>query len=414
MSYQSFSETIDIVKKQNEWRSKTINLIASENVMSRKVREVAGSDFAHRYAEGHPGQRYYEGTDLIDQIEIKVTEDLKTLFKCKNVDPRTISGTNCNDAVFSKFVKPGDIVMVNSTPGGGHISHHKMGALGKFAGHILDFPISEDGYHIDVEATKNLIRKTKPRLIVLGKSLYLFPDPVKELCDVCRENNVILHYDAAHVLGLIAGGEFHDPFAEGADFVTSSTHKTFFGPQRGIILSNMDDNDFKKIDKAVFPGSTSNHHLETLAQLSLATNEVMEFGADYAKNVTANAKHLAKALDSSGFDVQAKEFGYTESHQVAVSVKEQGGGDIVAKKLAKNDIILNFNMLPYEPFSHHSNPDGLRIGVQEMTRHGMKAAEMEKIAELMKECVIDNKPIKEEVNKFRANYQDVKFSFDDK
>ncbi len=414
MNYQEFTKTVDIIRQQNEWRNSTINLIASENVMSRKVRELAGSDFAHRYAEGHPGERYYRGTNYIDEIENTLKSNLKILFKCNHTEVRPISGTNCNEAVFSKLVRPGDVVMVNSTPGGGHISHHRMGSLGKFTKNIIDFPISKDGYHIDIEKTKCLIKAVKPRLIVLGKSLYLFPDPVKELSDICNENKVFLIYDAAHVLGLIAGGKFQDPLEEGAYLVTASTHKTFFGSQRGLVLSNMDDDSWRKIDKGAFPGSSSNHHLATLAQLSLSTSEFMEFGNSYADKVISNAKVLAKFLDKHGFDVQAKEFGYTESHQVAINVKQFGGGEKVSKTLEVNDIILNMNMLPYEPFSNHDHPDGIRIGVQEMTRFGMNSDDMERIAEFIKECIIDNKPVKDEVNKFRRNYQDVKFSFDDK
>ncbi len=175
----------------------------------------------------------------------------------------------------------------------------------------------------------------------------------------------------------------------------------------------MEPDEWRKIDKGAFPGSSSNHHLATLAQLAMCTAEFMEFGREYGKDVIANAKTLAVALDKLGFDVQAREFGYTQSHQVAVNVSGFGGGEKVSKVLESNDIILNMNMLPYEPFSNHDHPDGIRIGVQEMTRFGMKAPEMEKIAELLKECIIDSKDVKGEVNSFRTNYQDVKYSFDD-
>ena len=414
MYEQAFNETITLIQKQNEWRSRTINLIASENVMSNRARSMSGSDFVHRYAEGHPGERYYRGTSFIDDIESQLKATLKILFNCNHTEVRPISGTNANEAVFSKFVKREDVVMVNSTPSGGHISHHRLGSLGKFTQNLIDFPLTTDGYHIDIEKTKFLIRSAKPKLIVLGKSLFLFPDPVQELSDICNENKIKLIYDGAHVLGLIAGKKFQDPLREGACLITASTHKTFFGSQRGIILSNMDADNWRKIDRGAFPGSSSNHHLDTLAQLALCTYEFMEFGQDYANTVVTNAKALAEALDRCGFPVEAKEFGYTESHQVAVNVKKFGGGEKVSRSLEINDIILNMNMLPHEPLSNHDHPDGIRIGVQEMTRFGMKKDEMEKIAKLMKECVADNKSVKEEVNRFRLDYQDVKYSFDDK
>ena len=414
MYEQAFNETIILIQKQNEWRSRTINLIASENVMSERARSMSGSDFVHRYAEGHPGERYYRGTSYIDDIESQLKSTLKILFNCNHTEVRPISGTNANEAVFSKFVKREDVVMVNSTPSGGHISHHRLGSLGKFTQNLIDFPLTKDGYHIDIEKTKFLIRSARPKLIVLGKSLFLFPDPVQELSDICNENKIKLIYDGAHVLGLIAGKKFQDPLREGACLITASTHKTFFGSQRGIILSNMDADNWRKIDRGAFPGSSSNHHLDTLAPLALCTYEFMEFGQDYANTVVSNAKALADALDCQGFAVEAKEFGYTKSHQVAVNVKKFGGGEKVSRSLEINDIILNMNMLPHEPLSNHDHPDGIRIGVQEMTRFGMKKDEMEKIAQLMKECIADNKSVKEEVSRFRRDYQDVKYSFDDK
>ena len=412
MNKVNFEKTADLINKQDEWRDRCINLIASENVQSKKVRSFAGSDFTHRYAEGHPGERYYKGTNFIVQIESDLKLNLKNIFKCEHTEVRPISGTNSNEAIFSKFVNKEDIVMANSTPGGGHISHHRLGALGKFTKNIIDFPLTADGYHLDIEKTKDLINRIKPKMIVLGKSLFLFPEPIAELRDVCEQNKTKIIYDGAHVLGLIAGKCFQDPLGDGALMVSASTHKTYFGSQRGLILSNMDDESWRKVDRGAFPGSSSNHHLGTLAQMALSTVEFMEFGDQYASQVIKNAKHLAVALEREGFCVAAKDFGYTESHQVALNVNEYGGGSLISTLLEQNDIILNMNMLPHEPLKNHNNPEGLRIGVAEMTRYGMNEPEMEKIAELMKEVVIEKKSVKEEVNKLRDGYQDVKYSFD--
>ena len=400
------------LQKQNQWREKCINLIASENVVSRRVRALAGSDFAHRYAEGHPGERYYRGTTYIDEIENQLKINLKMLFRCDHAEVRPISGTNANEAVFSRFVNPGDVVMVNSTPTGGHISHHKEGSLGKFTRNIIDIPVTEDGYHMDVEKTIYLIEKTKPKIIVLGKSLFLFPEPVAELSEACQANQVRILYDAAHVLGLIAAKQFQRPLKEGAFLMTASTHKTFFGSQRGLILSNMEEKNWRKIDRGAFPGSSSNHHLDTLTQMAASTYEMMEFGDQYAEDTIKNARALASELDRHGFDVQAKEFGFTQSHQAALNVKEFRGGEGVSKTLELNDIIVNMNMLPHEPLGNHDHPEGIRIGVQEMTRFGMREDEMSHIAELIKECIMDKKVVKEEVNRFRSEYQEVRYSFD--
>jgi glycine hydroxymethyltransferase len=413
MYLKEINEIETLIQKQGQWRNRCINLIASENVLSRRVRAQAGSDFAHRYAEGHPGERYYRGTSYIDEIENQLMTNLKILFECDHAEVRPISGTNANEAVFSRFVSSGDVVMVNSTPAGGHISHHREGSLGKFTKNIIDIPLKEDGYHLDIEKTAYLVEKAKPKIMVLGKSLFLFPEPVRELSEVCRQYGTRIVYDAAHVLGLIAGKQFQRPLKEGAFLMTASTHKTFFGSQRGLILSNMDDDDWRKIDRGAFPGSSSNHHLDTLAQMAICTFEMMEFGEQYALDTIRNARTLAAALDRHGFDVQGKAFGYTQSHQVAINVKEFGGGERVSKNLEINDIIINMNMLPHEPLKAHDRPDGIRIGVQEMTRFGMGEAEMENIARLMKECVIDKKPVKEEVNRFRSEFQRVKYSYDE-
>jgi glycine hydroxymethyltransferase len=414
MIYQRNVDRIEeLVKNQNEWRSHTINLIASENVMSRRARGVMGSDFCHRYAEGHPGERYYQGTEIIDEIESRVKQHLKSLLDCKHLEVRPVSGTVANDAVFSRYIRPGDIVMVNSTSGGGHISHHRHGSVGKYSQNIVNFPLTPDGYHIDVRETLNILDRVPVRVMIMGKSLYLFPDPVKDLAPVCRERGITLIYDAAHVLGLIAGKRFPDPLKEGADVVNASTHKTFFGSQRGIIYSNMNDTDWIKIDKGAFPGSSSNHHLDTLVSLAMATFEFIVFGEAYADQVVRNAKALARALEKRGFNVEAKEFGYTESHQVAVNVMELGGGDEAARVLKDNGIIVNMNLLPFDSQSKVANPSGLRIGVQEMTRMGMREKEMEAIADFMKQCLIEGKYVGDDVRDFRQNYQIVWYSFDD-
>jgi glycine hydroxymethyltransferase len=401
-----------LVKEQNDWRGTCINLIASENVTSRRVRGIMGSDFAHRYAEGHPGERYYQGTEIIDEIESLLKQHMKSLFRCRNADVRPISGTIANDAVFSRYIRPGDVVMVNSTPGGGHISHHRAGSVGKYTKNIVNFPLTADGWHIDVDHTLDLMKALEPKVMIMGKSLFLFPEPVKEIAPYCAKRGIPLIYDAAHVLGLVAGHQFQDPLADGAPLVTGSTHKTFFGSQRGVILSNLDDAEWRRIDKGAFPGSSSNHHLETLVALALSTYEMLEFGVEYARQIVANAKCLARKLFDLGFKVQGEPFGFTESHQVAVDMSEFGGGDAAARDLKDNRIIVNMNLLPFEPLDRVTNPAGIRIGVQEMTRVGMRETEMERIAELFKRCLVDKNFVGDEVREFRAPYQRVHYSFD--
>ncbi|MHC4607741.1 MAG: serine hydroxymethyltransferase, partial [Planctomycetota bacterium] len=407
------SDVEAIVRRQDEWRGRTtINLIASENIMSRRARALMSCDFNHRYAEGHPGARYYEGTRYIDEIETELKARLREIFGCRQVEARTISGTNANEALFAAFLGWNEAAIVNSLPMGGHISHQTLGGLGKFTKNIFHFPRKKDGHRISVRLSKDKIKREKPRLVLFGKSMILFPEPVRELVPVCREVGATILYDGAHVLGLIAGGQFQDPLAEGADILSGSTHKTFFGPQRGVILSNYEDEVWSRIDRAAFPRSTSNHHLFTLPPLLVSTYEMLEFGRAYAKQTIANAKAIGAALDGLGIPVECRQLGYTESHQVAVNVAAFGGGHDVAVRLRENDIITNRNLLPRDPRKRVHNPSGIRIGAQEMTRLGMKEPEMEEIARLIKACIVDGHDVRPEVRRLRARFPDVHYSFD--
>lgn len=401
----------NLLEKQGERRLNSLNLIASENSASKKVRNALSSDLGHRYAEGEPFDRFYSVDEETDEIEIDVANNFKKMFNCKNADVRPISGTVANDIVFSAFVRHNDIVVVNSTQAGGHISHYIYGSMGSYTKNILQFPLTKDGFHIDVEETKKLICNAKPSLIVLGKSLFLFPEPVKELREVCKSTGTKMIYDASHVLGLIAGKQFQNPLEEGADIMTASTHKTFPGTQRGVILSNITGDEWEKIKKKAFPGKLSNHHLNTLAGLGIAAYEMLEFSEGYAGQIVKNAKALANALYEKGVDVMAREFGFTETHQTAIDVADYNGGSKVAQSFKLENIFVNKNLLPFEALKNAHNPKGVRMGVQEMTRFGMKEQEMAYIAELIRGC-LEGKKVKGEVIKLRKKFQEVKYSFD--
>lgn len=407
MYERNVARILALVKKNDEWRDSCLNLIASETPLSDLIREeLGGHDLHKRYAErDSEGNYYYHGNKIFKEIEKETQLSLKTLFPYyKNIEFRHISGTGANEAVFKTYLKHYSRVLVNNTSSGGHISHYFRGALGNITQLIDKFDLTDDGYHLDVDKAKDKIWKKKPNMIVLGKSLFLFPEPVNELRTVCNETKTTIVYDSAHVLGLIAGGKFQNPFEEGADIVTGSTHKTFPGPQRGIIFSNLDEEIWKEIEKKTFPGTVSNHHLATVPLLGVAAYEMLDFGKDYVEQIIKNAKTLGAELYSSGFDVKAKEFDYTESHQIIIDVSKWGGGKKVGDTLEKNNIILNMNLLPREPLSKHLNPDGVRIGVQEMTRYGMKEEDIRYIAYLIKECLINNKDVKEEGIKIRQKF----------
>jgi len=424
------SDIENIIAQENTWRqTQTINLIASENTPSEAVRRVQVSDFMGRYAEGHPNEgdktnRYYQGTRYIDEIERMATQEIIDLFNAKQADVRPISGNAANTAIAMGWLRGGDTVVANSTDAGGHISHGPVGVFGRRIqnrGQSLKLgspnsinlhylPLTGDHYHIDATKTIELIDRVSPQLVVMGKSLFLFPEPVSEVAAFCKTRDIPLLYDAAHVLGLIAGGEFQSPLQEGATWMTASTHKTFPGPQRGVILGNLDDEAEKKYwpaaDRGVFPGTSSNHHLNTLPALVVATREMKKYGGDYARQIVRNAQALGRSLDELGTPVEARDFGYTKSHMIAVNVSQWDGGVEVAKRLEANDIIVNYNMVPGD--TDPRNPSGLRIGVPEMTRFGMDERAMGELAQLIHDA-IRGKDVKEQVHGLRGRFLEMKY-----
>src|SRR5436190_5838998 len=425
------SDIENIIEQQNRWRqTQAINLIASENTPSEAVRRVQNSDFMGRYAEGHPNEgdkvnRYYQGTRYIDQIERMARDEIIELFGVKQADVRPISGNAANTAIALGWLRGGDTIVANSTDAGGHISHGAVGVFGRRIQsrgqslklgsensiHLHYLPLTADHYHIDAKKTIEVIDTVSPQLVVMGKSLFLFPEPVEEVAAYCKTKDIPLLYDGAHVLGLVAGGQFQAPLHEGATWMTGSTHKTFPGPQRGVILGNMDVEAEKKYwpaaDRGVFPGSSSNHHLHSLPALLVAIREMKQYGKAYAAQIVHNAQALGRALDELGTPVEAREYGYTRSHMIAVNVAQWGCGVEVAKRLEANDIIVNYNMLPGD--TDPRNPSGLRIGVPEMTRFGMDERAMGELAQLIHDAV-RGKDVKAAVHELRGRFVEMKYA----
>ena len=403
---------ISLVRRHNEWRRNCVNLIASENVMSPACEKLYVSDLMHRYAEGTPRKRYYRGLEYIDQIEEMVQEEFKKHFGAGFCDARPISGTLANYAAFAAISSRGDKILSLGVEHGSHVSHEKAGAAGTLGLEVGWLEYNDD-CTMNAEKSCAKILEYKPRFIVIGGSVILFPQPIKELREACDKVGAKIVYDAAHVLGLIAAGMFQDPLREGADLITTSTHKTFPGPQGGVILGNVGEETQKKIQTAVFPQFSSNHHLHRMPALYGALREMQTFGKDYAGQIVKNAQALARELDSLGFNVLAKERGFTRSHQVLVNCGQPGSGGVAAAALERANIILNKNIIPGDGIDPR-NPRGIRIGVQEMTRYGMKEDEMKQIAEFIKRVVLDKEnpeTVGKEVAAFRAGFQEIKYCF---
>jgi len=422
-AHADYDKVFELLKAHHKWFSESLPLIASENVVSAAVKEAIASDFGNRYAEGWPGERVYAGCTYIDEVERIAIKLAKRLFGAEFVDVRPVSGVNSNVVVYTAFANPGDTVMALSIPNGGHISYGRS-ELGGTAGSVRGLKVEylvfdQESMNVDVDGTIAKVKRLetegiKPKIVIFGASVFLFPHPVKELESFFRSVGATVHYDGAHVLGLIAGKKFQDPLHEGVDVMTGSTHKTLPGPQGGIVLSW--DRYGETIKRATFPGNVSNHHLHHVAGKAVAFAEMLAFGEAYAGEVVSNAKALAESLHTKGVSVLGEKLGFTQSHQVLVDVTRQGDGGTLEKKLEAANIIANRNMIPSDIKAgrHFDHPGGLRFGVQELTRLGMKKDEMDRVGDLIARVVVkgeDPASVAGEVREFRREYQRVHFAF---
>ncbi|TRO46847.1 serine hydroxymethyltransferase [Candidatus Bathyarchaeota archaeon] len=431
---EAFSDLIlklvDATRNHERYRdSECINMIASEGLKSPAVREMQAfaSDLEGRYAEGendsegHVTKRYYQGQKYMSLIENYATDLMKNLFKCTWADVRIVSGTHANLATFKglSLAAKNRKMVVTPLSCGAHISHDYTGLSGNVLGlENINHVYNIDEFNIDIDRSIDVIRAAKPGIVTFGGSLFLFPHPVKELKAVCDEVGAYVAYDASHVLGLIAGGAFQDPLREGADFISSSTHKTFPGPQGGIILGNPStprlEKAVKKIQFAVFPLSASSTHLGRLPALGVAALEMKLFGAELARQIIKNAQTAGEYLCENGVKVLCSSKGFTRSHQIAVDVCNFGGGKKVAQDLEDANIILNKNLLPYDNQDDRDNPSGLRIGFQDVTRRGFKEGDIKYLCDLMITVMKGKrKPseVKEDVIALKKEFNQVKYGF---
>lgn len=443
---KKFREVTQRAVINHAWRQQEcINLIPSEQTPSPLVRLLSVSDPVCRYAEHKEldaafGQEvfYYQGTDFIAWAEDRLAAEMADFLGCDLVEVRPISGQTANMTIFSSLVswknrtnlkvEPArlSLAMTNHIGNGGHLSAQPMGALRDYIAKdptterfaVVNFPVlPDDPFRMDLTETAKLLDEYDPELLVFGKSMVIYKEPIAEVKELlaARGKSPKIMYDMAHVLGLI-GPHFQEPFNEGADLVSGSTHKTFFGTQRGVIGCNFQEYTpewelWEAIQRRSFPGMVSNHHLGSLLGLLAAAIEMNAFKATYQPQVITNAKALGKALADRGLNVYGDPaLGYTETHQVIVGVG-YGSGTEVAQRLEENNIITNFQAIPTdEGFTASS---GLRLGTSEMTRFGMKEADMEAIAELMAQCIKDGTNVKDEVAKLRSGFTELQYCFSD-
>ncbi|MEM1620038.1 MAG: serine hydroxymethyltransferase [Fervidicoccaceae archaeon] len=406
-------KAIELINEANRRRRlECLNLIASENVMSPLAEKAYLSDFMGRYAEGKPRKRFYQGTREIDELELMLQQMMGELLGTEMIESRPVSGTVANAAVFRALAQPGDVVLVAPVQAGSHVSHTEFGTVGALGLKQRELPYDADSMNVDVDGAARVIESVKPKFVILGGSVYLFPHPVREIAQVAATVGARVVYDGAHVLGLIVGKRWQNPLKLGGSALTASTHKTFPGPQGGLIAFS-EEEVYKLVSKTIFPYFVSNHHLHRIPATIVTAAEMMVHGESYADQIVKNARRLAEALAEEGFKVVGERLGYTRSHQVLVDVSAQGGGAKVASILEEANIIVNKNLLPWDPPTAAANPSGIRIGVQEMTRYGMREQEMVEIAFLMRRVAIDGEDpakVRSKVVELRKWFREVKYS----
>jgi len=408
---------LEAVRKNEEWRGKRcINLLAPEAPTSPSVRRLLSAEIGTRAAEGHIGRvnRWFAGTQFIDEVESLCTELLKRAFRCRYADYRLMGSMLGNLAVYHAFTRPGDTIMSVPQPYGGHSSNRLDGPAGLRGLNIVDIPFDPVELDVDLETFARTARRAKPKLVAVGMSMTLFPLPVREMNAVIAEWGGQFFYDGAHQAGLIAGGQFQDPLNEGAAVLTGSAGKTFSGPQSGIILWN-DPRLTKPITEAIFPVLVATHQVNRVAALALSAAEFIEFGRKYMAQIVKNSQALAKSLDQRGIPVLAAKRGYTQSHQVIANVKLFGGGLDAAAKLAEANIVTNKNLVPEDKPEDWDQPSGLRIGTIEITRLGLMEDDMPAIADFFERILVKREPtekVRRDVEDFRLPLQTFYYCFD--
>ncbi len=367
-----------IVRDETERQADGLELIASENFVSRAILEAAGSTLTNKYAEGYPGKRYYGGCEVVDVAESLAIDRAKKLFGCDHANVQPHSGAQANLAVYMALVNHGDTVLGMNLAHGGHLTHgHPLNFSGRLF-KIVPYGVTQDEERIDYDEMERLAHKHKPKMIIAGASAYPRFIDYERIGRVSREIGAALLVDMAHVAGLVAVGMHPSPVSH-ADVVTSTTHKTLRGPRSGLILCK--EQHAKEIDRAVFPGVQGGPLMHVVAAKAVCFKEAMEPAfVDYQRQTLANAQRLATALSAQGFRLVS---GGTDNHLMLVDVFSKGvTGKVAEAALGKAGITVNKNAIPFD-----TNPpmiaSGIRIGTPALTTRGMREAEMDLVAELI-------------------------------
>jgi glycine hydroxymethyltransferase len=375
-------EIADLVVAENTRQRDSVRLIASENYVSAAVLEATGTVLTNKYSEGYAGKRYYEGQQIIDQVETLAIERAKALFGVEHANVQPYSGSPANLAVYLAFLSPGETVMGMALPAGGHLTHGwSVSATGKWF-RAVQYGVRRDTGRVDMDEVRSLALAERPKVIFCGGTAIPRTIDFPAFAEIAHEVDAVLVADIAHIAGLVAGGAHPSPVGH-ADVITTTTHKTLRGPRGAMIMSTAEH--AKALDKAVFPGLQGGPHNHTTAAIAVALHEAAtDDFRRYAHAVVENAKALADSLTTRGFNLVS---GGTDNHLLLVDLENKDiSGKIAAKALDRAGIELNYNSVPFDPRKPF-DPSGIRIGTAAVTSRGMGMDDMDRIAAWIEQVV---------------------------
>jgi glycine hydroxymethyltransferase len=397
-----------LVTAQDAVAAATINLNPAANVMNPRAEALLARGLSTRPALGPPGAKHETGVEAIGRIELIAAGLACRLFAGRIAEIRLPSGSLANLAAFHALTEAGDTVIVPPAAIGGHASHHRPGAAGLRGLRVLEAPVDAGRYAIDLDGLRALARAERPALIVAGGSLNLFPPHLAELHAIADEAGARFLYDAAHVAGLIAGGAWPQPLAEGADLLTMSTYKSLGGPAGGLIVAS-DPVLAERIDRVAFPGLTANSDAGRAAALAVALADAHKHGAAYAAEMIASARALAEALAGHGVAVYAAAHGFTASHQFAIEAGDPAAADAAVRRLRAAGLLATTIGLPGD---RSGRPRGIRMGTPEVVRRGLTAADMPELAGLIAEALrgpVPPEAVAARVTALRSRFRRLRF-----
>jgi len=365
------------------------NLNPATNVMNPRAEAMLSSGLGSRPSLGYPGDKYEMGLEAIEEIEVIAADLAAEIFRAKHAEIRVGSGALANLYAFMATTKPGDTIVAPPPSIGGHVTHHLPGCAGLYGLNVVAAPVDEARYTVDLDGLRVQAHAVKPKLITIGMSLNLFPHPVADIRAIADEVGAFVLFDAAHQCGMIAGGIFADPLAEGAHLMTMSTYKSLGGPAGGLIVTN-DDTLAQRLDAIAYPGLTANFDVAKSAALAIGLLDWREHGAAYAQRMVDLSVALAAALAAKGMPVFATDRGATASHQFALEAAAFGGGQTASHKLRRAGFLACGIGLPRAPVAGDVN--GLRFGTPELARRGMQVSDMDRLADLIAEALRSNAP----------------------